>query len=71
MNVRMAPRIYFDWYLPIVCVFVFGSWSFSHHLNKKSKCSYHVNRLPNLETMVCEKVERMEYVHLLIPYETQ
>jgi hypothetical protein len=38
---------------------------------KKSKCSYHVNKVSNLETMVCEKVERMEYVHLSIPYETQ
>jgi hypothetical protein len=38
---------------------------------KTSRCSYHVNKLPNLETMVCEKVERMEYVHLPIPYATQ
>jgi hypothetical protein len=38
---------------------------------KTFRCSYHVNKVPNLETMVCEKVEIMEYVHLPIPYEIQ
>jgi hypothetical protein len=38
---------------------------------KPSKCSYLVNKAANLETMVYEKVERMEYVHLSIPYEIQ
>jgi len=39
-------------------------------LTKTSKCSYHVNKVPNLETMVCEKVDKMEYVHLSIPFAT-
>jgi hypothetical protein len=38
---------------------------------KTFRCSYHVNKVSNFETMVYEKVERMEYVHLSIPYETK
>ncbi len=38
---------------------------------KTSRYSHHVHKVPNLEIMVCEKVERMEYVHLSIPYRIQ
>jgi hypothetical protein len=66
---RMALGICFDWYLHIIYIFCLAVLHIIQ--TKTSRCSYHANKISNLETMVCEKVERMEYMHLSIPYKIE